>query len=153
MRPSTPSYGATASASLDNEISYSDSKNVLGLIPGSTRPDEYIIFTAHWDHLGTDTSLEGDQIYNGAVDNASGTSALLVLAKAFMNAPVKPGRSLLFLAVTAEESGLLGSLHYGENPVYPLAKTVAGINMDALNVYGRARDVSVIGYGSSELEQ
>jgi len=144
--------GLTASTSTTNQISVSDSKNVLGLLKGSEQPNEIVVFTAHWDHLGRKTSLEGDQIYNGAVDNATGTSALIVLADAFAKAPTRPKRSLLFLAVTAEESGLLGSRHYGENPVYPLAKTVAGINIDAMNVYGRARNVSVVGYGSSELE-
>ncbi|MEO1575126.1 MAG: M28 family metallopeptidase, partial [Pseudomonadota bacterium] len=144
--------GLTASTSLTNSISVANSKNVLGLLPGTDRADEIVVFTAHWDHLGRDPNLDGDQIYNGAVDNATGTAALLVLAKAFAEAPQRPSRSLLFLAVTAEESGLLGSKHYGENPVYPLAKTIGGINIDAMNVYGRTRDVAVVGYGSSQME-
>ncbi|MFK7887678.1 MAG: M28 family metallopeptidase [Gammaproteobacteria bacterium] len=144
--------GLTASTSLTNEISIANSKNVLGLLEGSERPDEIVIFTAHWDHLGKDPNLEGDQIYNGAVDNATGTAALIVLADAFLKADTKPKRSLLFLAVTAEESGLLGSKHYGENPVYPLAKTIGGVNIDAMNVYGRTRDVAVVGHGSSQME-
>jgi len=144
--------GMTASTSLTNEISIADSKNVLGLLKGSERPDEIIVFSAHWDHLGRDPHLDGDQIYNGAIDNATGTAALMVLADAFMQSDTPPERSLLFLAVTAEESGLLGSKHYGENPVYPLAKTIAGINIDAMAVTGRARDVAVVGFGSSQLE-
>ena len=144
--------GLTASTSLTNRISVANSKNVMGLLPGTDRADEIVVFTAHWDHLGRDDKLEGDQVYNGAVDNATGTAALAVLAKAFATAPKRPSRSLLFVAVTAEESGLLGSRHYGENPVYPLAKTIAGINIDAMNVYGRTRDVAVVGHGSSELE-
>ncbi len=144
--------GLTASTSLTNSISIADSKNVVAVLPGSERPDEYVVFTAHWDHLGTDPNLEGDQIYNGAVDNATGTAALLALAEAFAKAPNPPSRSILFAAVTAEESGLLGSKHYGENPLFPLADTIAGINMDAMNVYGRTRDVAVVGFGSSQLE-
>jgi Zn-dependent M28 family amino/carboxypeptidase len=144
--------GLTVSTSLTNEISIANSKNVLGLLEGSEQPDEIVVFTAHWDHLGKDLHLEGDQIYNGAVDNATGTAALIVLADAFLKAEEKPKRSLLFLAVTAEESGLLGSKHYGENPVYPLAKTIGGINIDAMNVYGRTRDVAVVGHGSSQME-
>jgi Zn-dependent M28 family amino/carboxypeptidase len=144
--------GLTVSTSLTNEISIANSKNVLGLLEGSEQPDEIVVFTAHWDHLGKDPHLEGDQIYNGAVDNATGTAALIVLADAFLKAEEKPKRSLLFLAVTAEESGLLGSKHYGENPVYPLAKTIGGINIDAMNVYGRTRDVAVVGHGSSQME-
>lgn len=144
--------GLTASTSLTNEISIADSKNVLGILKGSERPDELVVFTAHWDHLGRDPNREGDQIYNGAVDNATGTAALIVMAEAFAKAKTPPKRSLLFLAVTAEESGLLGSKHYGENPIYPLAKTIAGINIDAMNVTGRTRDVAVVGFGSSELE-
>ncbi len=152
-RDFTPqALGLTASTSLTNEISIADSKNVLGMLKGSERPDELIVFTAHWDHLGRDPNLDGDQIYNGAVDNATGTAALIVMAEAFAKAKTPPQRSLLFLAVTAEESGLLGSKHYGENPVYPLAKTIAGINIDAMNVTGRTRDVAVVGFGSSEME-
>ncbi len=144
--------GITASTSITNTIRVSDSKNVIGIIPGSTRPEEVVLFMAHWDHLGTDSSLDGDQIYNGAIDNATGTAGLLMLAEAFANAPTAPERSVAFIAVTAEESGLLGSKHYGENPVFPLNKTIAGINMDALSVYGRTKDVAVVGFGNSELE-
>ncbi|NNF18116.1 MAG: M28 family peptidase [Gammaproteobacteria bacterium] len=145
--------GLSASVAVRNSISTSNSKNVLAKIPGTERPDEYILYMAHWDHLGTDPNLEGDQIYNGAVDNATGTAGLLAIARAFMQQPQKPRRSIMFVAVTAEESGLLGSRHYAENPPVPLNKTVAGVNMDALHVTGPTRDVAVIGYGSSELEK
>ncbi|MEM7083338.1 MAG: M28 family metallopeptidase [Pseudomonadota bacterium] len=145
--------GMSVSAGLSNTISVADSQNVVGKIEGSDRPDEYILYMAHWDHLGIDPTLEGDQIYNGAVDNATGTAGLLMIARAFTQLDVKPERSILFVAVTAEESGLLGSRQFANNPPMPLKKIVGGINMDALNVYGPTRDVSVIGYGSSELEQ
>lgn len=137
---------------LENEISRSNSRNVIGLLPGSVRPQEYFIYMAHWDHLGKDENLVGDQIYNGAVDNASGTAGLIALAEAFVESDQPPQRSVVFIALTAEESGLLGSKHYGTHPVYPLKDTVAAINMDGLNVIGPTNDVVVIGYGSSELE-
>ena len=140
------------SLSLTNDIERSNSRNVLGLLPGSERPDEVIIYMAHWDHFGKDPSLEGDQIYNGALDNASGTAGLLELAEAFASLRTKTARSILFLAVTAEEQGLLGSLHYAAQPVYPLARTVAALNLDGLNIYGPMRDVTVIGFGNSELD-
>jgi|TARA_B100002003_G_scaffold550_1_gene486 Zn-dependent M28 family amino/carboxypeptidase len=138
---------------LENDISRYDSRNVMGLLPGSDRTAEYIIYMAHWDHLGKAEDLPGDQIFNGAVDNASGTAALIALAEAF-SAGAKPlARSILFMAVTAEESGLLGSEYYGKHPIYPLKDTVAAINMDGLNVVGPMADVVVIGYGRSELER
>jgi Zn-dependent M28 family amino/carboxypeptidase len=142
-----------ASLSLRNTIKQSTSRNVLAVVPGSTRPDEYFVYMAHWDHLGIDRSLEGDQIYNGALDNATGTAGLLELAEAFMSLEVRPARSILFLAVTAEEQGLLGSEYYGRNPVFPLDKTVAAINMDALNILGPMNDVTVIGLGYSDLDE
>ena len=117
------------------------------------KPDEHILYTAHWDHLGKDTSKDGDQIYNGAVDNASGTAALIEVAEAFSKLPVAPERSITIMAVTAEEQGLLGSKFYAANPVIPAAKTVANINMDALNVNGRSKDVSVYGLGQSQLDE
>lgn len=128
------------------------SENVAALIRGSERPDEYIIFTAHWDHLGRNFASKDDGIFNGAVDNATGVAALLELAEAFAKSPTPPKRSLLFLSVTLEESGLLGSRYYVEHPIYPLKQTVATINMDAIQVIGKTRDVVVIGYGNSELE-
>jgi Zn-dependent M28 family amino/carboxypeptidase len=142
----------TASITLRNAVRRSTSNNVLGVLPGGERADEYVVYMAHWDHLGMDASLEGDQIYNGALDNATGTAGLLELARAFASLEMPPKRSLLFLAVTAEEQGLLGSAHYALNPTVPLAKTVAAINMDGLNIYGPMNDVTVIGLGNSELD-
>lgn len=145
------SLTTSISARLKNRLRESQSYNVLARIPGQTRPDEHFVYMAHWDHLGLDLARSGDRIFNGAVDNATGVAALLELAQAFQAAPA-PDRSVLFLAVTAEESGLLGSAYYAENPVYPHAKTVAGINIDAMNVHGPTNDVVVVGYGSSEME-
>ncbi|MGI9286141.1 MAG: M28 family metallopeptidase, partial [Pseudomonadales bacterium] len=140
-----------ASVAIKNTTRESTSNNVIAILPGSARPEETIFYTAHWDHLGKKEG-DGDQIFNGAVDNASGTAALLELAEAFKGLKTPPQRSIVFLAVTAEESGLLGSRFYGENPVYPLATTVGAINIDAMNVLGKTRDITVVGYGSSELE-
>ena len=144
--------GVSTSLEITNEISRSLSHNVLALLPGTTRPDEIIIYSAHWDHFGRNPSLAGDQIFNGARDNATGTAALLEIAEAFVNAPAPLERSILFLAVTAEEQGLLGSAYYAENPVYPLNKTVAALNMDAMNIFGKMKDITVIGLGQSELD-
>ncbi len=141
-----------ASLTLKNTIRYQKSHNVIGLLPGSRRPDEYIIYMAHWDHFGVDPSLEGDQIFNGALDNATGTAALIELAEAFMMLKPLPPRSIVFLALTGEEQGLLGSQYYATNPVYPRTKTVAAVNMDSLNIWGKMRDITVIGYGISELD-
>jgi len=137
--------------SLKNTIEKSVSYNVIAKLPGKVAPDEYIIYTGHWDHLGVNESLEGDKIFNGAVDNATGTTALLELARVFKeNGPFE--RTVLFLAVTAEEQGLLGSEYYATHPIYPLARTVADINMDAMNVIGKMKDITVVGYGNSELD-
>jgi len=144
--------GLKASLTLENSIRDSVSRNVIGLLPGSEQKDEYIIYTAHWDHFGRDPALEGDQIYNGALDNATGTAALIELAEAFQKLGSPPSRSILFLAVTAEEQGLLGSDFYATNPIYPLTKTAAVINMDSLNIYGRMQDIRIVGYGQSELD-
>jgi Zn-dependent M28 family amino/carboxypeptidase len=141
-----------SSLTLNNTIKQTKSRNVIGLLPGSDRADEYIIYTAHWDHFGIDPTLEGDQIFNGALDNATGTSALIELAEAFQKLHSPLLRSILFLAVTAEEQGLLGSEYYATHPIYPPTKTVAAINMDALNIYGRMKDITVIGFGNSELD-
>jgi Zn-dependent M28 family amino/carboxypeptidase len=144
----------TTSLNLKNTYKESVSNNVLALYPGTDRKDEYVIFTAHWDHFGVDTTLpEGNQIYSGARDNATGTAALLEIAEAFTKLDERPSRSILFLAVTAEEQGLLGSAYYGNNPIYPHNKTVAVINMDALNIFGRMKDMIVVGYGNSELDK
>jgi len=144
--------GLKANLSFRNDIRRFASKNVVGLLPGSTRPDEYVLYSAHWDHLGhCKPNDEGDDICNGAIDNATGTAALAALAKMHRAAGL-PERSLIFLALTAEESGLLGSEYYGSNPVFPLARTVGGVNMDALSLAGPARDVTVVGGGKSELD-
>lgn len=141
-----------ASVSFDNTIRKHASKNVIGILPGAKRPDEYVLYTAHWDHLGRcQAAPDGDDICNGAVDNATGTAALIAIAKANKDAGA-PDRSLVFLAVTAEESGLLGSKYYGDNPVYPLAKTVGGVNIDAMNLTPPARNVVVMGMGKSQLD-
>ncbi len=144
--------GLTASTSFKNDMRTFKSQNVIGVLPGSERPDEYVMHTAHWDHLGRCTPApDGDDICNGAVDNATGTAALVALAEAHGKAGA-PKRSLVFLAVTAEESGLLGAYYYASNPVFPLAQTVGGINMDAFQVAGPAKDVTVVGPGKSELD-
>jgi Zn-dependent M28 family amino/carboxypeptidase len=143
--------GTRASISLTNQIKRQSSRNVIGILPGTKRPDEYVLYTAHWDHLGRCDAVEGDDICNGAVDNASGTAGLIALAQAHAKQGAAD-RSIVFLAVTAEESGLLGSKYYGENPVYPLARTVGGINMDSLSLSGDARDFVAVGAGKSELD-
>ena len=146
------SLDATASLVIRNRVERSVSSNVLAVLPGSERPDEYVTYMAHWDHLGKDESLEGDQIYNGALDNATGTGGLLEVAEAFASLETPPARSVVFLAVTAEEKGLLGSAYFGQNPIQPLDRTVAAINMDGLNTFGPTRDITVIGLGNSELD-
>jgi Zn-dependent M28 family amino/carboxypeptidase len=147
------SLGAKVSASVRNDVREGVSYNVLGLLPGSERPDEAIVYLAHWDHLGRNMAIPGSAgIYNGAIDNASGTAGLIEIASAFQQAG-QPERSVLFLAVTLEEYGLLGSAHYVNDPVFPHEKTVAAINMDAMTLAGPMRDVVVVGYGSSELEE
>ncbi|MBL4801632.1 MAG: M28 family peptidase [Emcibacter sp.] len=146
------SLKAKMSVSLTNQIRRVVSNNVVAVLPGTDRADEYIIHMSHWDHLGRDSSLEGDQIYNGAADNASGTAGLIELANAYLSGEEKPRRSIMFLAVTAEEQGLLGSEYYGKNPIVPLNKTVAAINMDVLAYAGETYDVTIVGYGNSELD-
>jgi Zn-dependent M28 family amino/carboxypeptidase len=141
----------TASVAIQNSVRTSESQNVIAMIPGTERPAQTIIYTAHWDHLGVNPELPGDNIYNGAADNATGTAALLAMAKMHADGGPAP-RSVVFLAVTAEESGLLGSRWYAEHPVFPLATTVANINIDVLNTYGPMHDIVVVGNGSSELE-
>jgi Zn-dependent M28 family amino/carboxypeptidase len=132
------------------------SKNVIARLEGSDPAlrDEYVIYTAHWDHLGRDPSLKGDQIFNGALDNATGTAVLVELAQAYGSLPAtaRPKRSVLFLAVTGEEKGLLGARYYAERPLYPLAKTLANLNMDGAQTFGPSRDIEVIGYGNSTLD-
>lgn len=128
------------------------SHNIVAKLEGGDKKDEYVIYTAHWDHLGKDPNLKGDQIYNGAIDNASGTAALLEMAKAFSKLPTPPRRSVLFLSVTAEEKNLLGAKFYATHPLYPLNKTVANINVDGVNQWGKTSDYTVIGLGNSTLD-
>ncbi|MDB5010566.1 MAG: Aminopeptidase [Mucilaginibacter sp.] len=140
------------SAGISNQLKYAMSHNVIGVLKGSARPEENIIYSAHWDHFGIGRAIKGDSIYNGAVDNASGVAALLSIAKAFKQAGTKPQRSIVFLAVTGEEQGLLGSEYYATHPIYPLNKTVANLNMDALGFYGETKDIAITGKGQNELE-
>lgn len=142
----------TTAVALNNKFRHSKSNNVIARIRGTKRPDETIIYTAHWDHLGVGEPVNGDSIYNGAIDNAAGVAALFELAKAFKAAKYQPERSIIFIALTAEEEGLLGSAYYADNPIYPLNKTVANLNMDAFSPLGATKDVSIVGIGQSEIE-
>jgi Zn-dependent M28 family amino/carboxypeptidase len=142
---------AKASVTLKSTIAEKESRNVLALLPGSERPEEAVVYMAHWDHLGKHDGEDGDNIYNGAVDNATGVAGILEIAEA-MARGAKPKRSALFVAVTLEESGLLGSKYYVAHPSIPLDRTVGVINIDAMSVSGRSRDLTVVGKGNSELE-
>jgi len=146
------SLGVTTDVHIKNTHRTSTSNNVIGKLEGSSRKDEVIIYTAHWDHLGIGEAVNGDSIYNGAIDNAAGVAALFEIAKAFKAAKVQPERTIVFMAVTAEEQGLLGSAYYASNPIYPLSKTVANLNMDAFSPLGATKDVSIVGMGHSELD-
>lgn len=146
-----PMTGLSSGGTLHNTTRTMDSRNVVGVVRGTERPDEYVLYTGHWDHLGRRDVPEGeDGIYNGAVDNASGTAAILEIGQAFVANP--PERSVMIIAVTAEESGLLGSAYYGTHPIVPFSQTVGGINIDAIMPVGPSNDVVVVGYGASELE-
>jgi Zn-dependent M28 family amino/carboxypeptidase len=145
--------GVQLTTSLQVKATYNKSSNVIAKITGTRRPDEVIVYTAHWDHLGYGKPDEtGDSIYNGALDNASATAGLLELARAFKSLKTKPERTIVFLSVTAEEQGLWGSAYYARNPVYPAEKTVANINMDGLNPFEKTNDIIIVGAGQSELE-
>jgi Zn-dependent M28 family amino/carboxypeptidase len=147
------SLGIKLSTSVKVSAVYNKSKNVIAKITGSKHPDEYIVYTAHWDHLGVGAAdAAGDTIYNGAVDNASGSAALLEMARAFKNLNPQPERTVVFLAVTAEEQGLLGSAYYAHNPIYPLNTTVAEFNMDGMSPFEKTKDVVITGMGQSDLE-
>jgi len=141
------------SVSFKNKIEKKKSNNVIAALPGSEFKDEYLIYSAHWDHFGVNNTLVGDTILNGAIDNATGTAALLELAEAYKSLDRPQKRSIIFLAVTCEEFGLLGSEYYAKNPIYPLNKTIAAINMDGLNIFGKTKDITIIGYGMSEADQ
>jgi Zn-dependent M28 family amino/carboxypeptidase len=146
--------GLSASMAIANKTRTMGSKNVLAKLEGSdpALKDEYVVYTAHWDHFGVGEPVDGDTIYNGALDNASGTAMVLEIARALTQVQPRPKRSVLFLMVTAEEQGLLGSAYYAEYPVYPLAKTVAVVNVDTINQWGRTKDLTVIGLGASQLD-
>ncbi len=145
---------AKASFTAKNTLRRVDSKNVVAKLEGTDPKlkNEYVVYTAHWDHLGKDETLKGDQIFNGAADNASGVAMLLEIAEGFARLSARPPRSILFLCVTAEEKGLLGAKHYADHPLYPLDKTLADINMDVINLWGRTADVTSVGKGSSSLD-
>ena len=145
---------AKATFHVRNNVREIQSKNVIGKLEGSdpSLKNEYVIYTAHWDHLGKDTTLKGDQIFNGALDNASGTAALLTLAKAYKSLPKPAARTMLFLSVTGEEQRLLGAKWYATHPLYPLNKTLADMNMDGVNQWGKTKDLTIVGYGNSTLD-
>jgi len=144
----------SASLQFHSNLRTVNSRNVMAKLEGKNPKlkDEYVLYTAHWDHLGIGEPVHGDKVYHGAKDNATGVAALIEIARAFKNQPVQPERSILFISVTGEEQGLLGSAYYASHPVYPLAKTLALINMDGLNVNGRTKDLTVVGLGNSELD-
>ena len=146
--------GLKASLAIHNTMRTIDSRNVVARLEGSdpAHKDEYVVYSAHWDHFGIGTPVKGDNIYNGALDNASGVAAVLEIARAFTQVKPAPKRSVLFLMVTAEEQGLLGSQYYAVTPIYPLEKTVANINIDGVNQWGRTSDLVLVGLGASELD-
>ncbi len=145
-----PMEGMKLSSNMVNTLKVSDSHNVVGYVKGSEMPDEYVLIMAHWDHMGIDPTIEGDQIYNGAVDNATGTAAVMHMAETFSNR--NPKRSVVFIGLTAEESGLLGSAYLVENTPFPYNKVIGGLNLDAFPAIGKAKDLTIVGYGASELE-
>lgn len=142
-----------ASVLINNTIQQSTSHNVVATLPGSKQPDQCIVYSAHWDHFGIGPVINGDSIYNGAVDNATGTAGLLAIAKAFTSLNKRPERSVVFLSVTGEEQGLLGSEYYVQHPAFKMENTVANINLDVLNTFGKTSDVTIIGYGQSTLDE
>lgn len=146
--------GVRASMTIRNSLRTIDSRNVVARIDGRDPKlkDEVVVYSAHWDHLGVGPAVNGDTIYNGAKDNGVGVASMLELARAFTKLPTPPKRSIVFLAVTAEEQGLLGSQYYAVTPIYPLAKTLANINVDGMNVHGRTRDLTLVGLGASDLD-
>lgn len=153
QKPTSVKLGdLTASVEVKSKVKKSVSNNFIATLPGNKASDEHVLYTAHWDHIGVDSTKKGDQIYNGAHDNATGIGGLLEIAQAFAELKQPLSRSVTMLAVTAEEQGLLGSRFYAENPIIPLNKTVAAINMDSLNILGKVKDISVNGLGKSELD-
>ncbi|HEX6183152.1 MAG TPA: M28 family metallopeptidase [Pyrinomonadaceae bacterium] len=145
---------AKATFHIKNTLRKIDSQNVVAKLEGSdpVLKNEYVVYSAHWDHLGRDEKAQGDGIYNGAIDNASGIAQVLEIAEGFTKLPTPPKRSVVFLMVTAEEKGLLGAKYYAEHPLYPAAKTLANINIDGANQWGRTRDITVVGFGNTTIE-
>ncbi|RYV02841.1 peptidase M28 [Shewanella sp. OPT22] len=155
LKPTHINLNQSASFELDNSIDYADSYNVVATLPGTSQKDEQLLFVAHWDHIGKDETKTGDQIYNGALDNASGTAGIMEIARIFAQKAAngeKLARSLTFVAATGEEQGLLGSRYYAEHPISPLDKTVAVFNLDSTNIYGKTKDYTIVGKGKSQLE-
>jgi Zn-dependent M28 family amino/carboxypeptidase len=146
--------GTTASVTLKNRLRTIDSTNVVARLEGRdpVLRDECVIYSAHWDHFGIGPEINGDKIYHGAIDNASGVGGVIELARAFAKINPPPKRSVLFLLVTAEEQGLLGSAYYALHPIFPLVRTAGVINIDALNVHGRTKDLVIVGLGNSDLD-
>lgn len=143
---------ASASTSMKNTYKFDSSQNVAAYVEGKTRPDEFIVYTAHWDHIGIGPVVNGDSIYNGALDNASGVSTVMAIAKSFSEMEEKPDRSVLFLMVTAEEQGLLGSEYYTKHPLFPIENTVCNLNMDGVNPIGEMKDLTIVGKGHSDMD-
>ncbi|WP_235299568.1 M28 family metallopeptidase [Portibacter marinus] len=143
---------AKVSVQIEAESNICESQNVIGILPGQQNPEEYLLYTAHWDHIGVGEPIDGDSIYNGALDNASGTSTVLAIAEMFATAEQKPDRSVAFLLVTAEEQGLLGSEYYAEKPTIPNDQIVANLNMDGVNPAGEMKDLSITGMGYSTMD-
>ena len=145
-----PMDDMTLSSNMANALRETDSHNVVGYVEGSEAPEEFVLIMGHWDHMGVDTSIEGDQIYNGAVDNATGTAAVMHIAETFSKK--SPKRSIAFIGLTAEESGLLGSAYMVEYPPFEYKNVIGGLNLDAFPAFGKAKDITIVGYGASELE-
>ena len=145
--------GLAADAKVHPTLRQFASSNVIAVLPGAKRKHEYVIYTAHWDHLGRQSAEAGGAIFNGAVDNASGVAGLLMLAQSFHRTQPPPDRSVVFIAFTGGEAGLLGSSYYTEHPVFPMRQTVAALNLDQMHIGGPTRDVMIVGYGNSELEE
>src|SRR5690625_3358542 len=144
---------STWSINIQNSMTYNESKNVIARIPGHGDTDENIIFSAHWDHFGIATPVDGDSIYNGAIDNGTGIAALMEIARVYNEVGFEPERSIIFLFVTAEEQGLLGSEYYTTHPIYPTTSTVANLNIDQIEDIGPMKDVTMIGYGHSTFDE
>jgi Zn-dependent M28 family amino/carboxypeptidase len=145
--------GLAADAQVHNTLRRFSSSNVIAVLPGARRKNEYVIYSAHWDHLGRQPVEAGGAVFNGAVDNASGVAGLLMLAQSFKRTQPPPDRSLVFIAFTGEEAGLLGSGYYTDHPVFPMRQTVAALNLDQMHIGGPTRDVTIFGYGNSELDE